>query len=100
MPRRLLVVINTEVADDALRDLVRSRAGNDAEMLVVAPAAEISRLDWPTNAEDDPVPKRRRSRSERQRPPPLRMSRFASATLTRCKQSKMRCARSPLTRSS
>ena len=53
MPRRLLVVITTEVADDLLRDLVRSRAGDDAEMLVVAPASEISRLDWLTNAEDD-----------------------------------------------
>ena len=36
--RRLLVVITSEVADEALRDLVRSRAGDDAEMLVVAPA--------------------------------------------------------------
>ena len=53
MPRRLLVVITTEVADGVLRDLVRSRAGDDAEMLVVAPALEISRLDWLTNAEDD-----------------------------------------------
>ncbi len=53
MPRRLLVVITTEVADGALRDLVRSRGGDDAEMLVVAPASEISRLDWLTNAEDD-----------------------------------------------
>jgi GABA permease len=53
MPRRLLIVITTEVADGALRDLVRSRAGDDAEMLVVAPASEISRLDWLTNAEDD-----------------------------------------------
>jgi hypothetical protein len=53
MPRRLLVVITTEVADGVLRDLVRSRAGDDAEMLVVAPASEISRLDWLTNAEDD-----------------------------------------------
>jgi hypothetical protein len=52
MPRRLLIVI-TEVADGALRDLVRSRAGDDAEMLVVAPASEISRLDWLTNADDD-----------------------------------------------
>jgi hypothetical protein len=33
--------------------LVRTRAGDDAEMLVVAPASEISRLDWLTNAEDD-----------------------------------------------
>ena len=53
MPRRLLVVITTEVAGGVLRDLVRSRAGDDAEMLVVAPASEISRLDWLTNAEDD-----------------------------------------------
>jgi hypothetical protein len=53
MPRRLLIVVTTEVADDALRDLVRSRAGDDAEMLVVAPASRISRLDWLTNAEDD-----------------------------------------------
>ena len=53
MPRRLLVVITTEVADGVLRDLVRSHAGADAEMLVVAPASELSRLDWLTNAEDD-----------------------------------------------
>ncbi|MHB8469952.1 MAG: hypothetical protein ACYDCH_09385 [Gaiellaceae bacterium] len=49
----MLVVITTEVADGVLRDLVRGRAGDDAEMLVVAPASEISRLDWLTNAEDD-----------------------------------------------
>jgi hypothetical protein len=53
MPRRLLIVITTEIADGALRDLVRSHAGDDAEMLVVAPASGISRLDWLTNAEDD-----------------------------------------------
>jgi hypothetical protein len=53
MPRRLLVVITIDVADGVLRDLVRSRAGDDAEMLVVAPASKISRLDWLTNAEDD-----------------------------------------------
>src|SRR5664279_790797 len=53
MPRRLLVVITTEVADDVLHDFVRKRGGDDAEMLVVAPASEISRLDWLTNAEDD-----------------------------------------------
>jgi hypothetical protein len=52
-PRRLLVVITTGVPEGPLRDLVRSRAGDDAEMLVVAPASEISRLDWLTNAEDD-----------------------------------------------
>jgi hypothetical protein len=53
MPRRLLIIITTEVGDDALRDLVHSRGGDDAEMRVVAPASEISRLDWLTNAEDD-----------------------------------------------
>ena len=53
MPRRLLIVVTAEVADGALRDLVRSRGGDDAEMLVVAPASEISRLDWLTNAEGD-----------------------------------------------
>jgi hypothetical protein len=53
MPRRLLMVVTTEVADAALRDLVRSRAGDDAEMVVGAPASEISRLDWLTNADDD-----------------------------------------------
>jgi hypothetical protein len=36
MPGRLLVVITTEVADGLLRELARSRAGDDAEMLVVA----------------------------------------------------------------
>src|SRR4026208_2020335 len=46
MPRRLLIVVTAEVADGALRDLVRSRGGDDAETLVVAPASEISRLDW------------------------------------------------------
>jgi hypothetical protein len=50
---RLLVVITSDIADDVLRELVRSRAGEDAEMLVVAPASAISRLDWLTNAEDD-----------------------------------------------
>jgi hypothetical protein len=53
MARRLLVVVTKPVADDVLRELVRSRAGDDAEMLVVAPASDISRLDWLTNAEDD-----------------------------------------------
>ncbi len=53
MPRRLLVVVTTEVPEGVLRALVHNRAGRDAEMLVVAPALDISRLDWLTNAEDD-----------------------------------------------
>ena len=53
MPRRLLVVITAEIPTGVLRALVHSRAGEDPEMLVVAPATRISRLDWLTNAEDD-----------------------------------------------
>ena len=53
MARRLLVVVTSPVADDVLRDLVHMRAGDDAEMLVVAPASDISRLDWLTNSDGD-----------------------------------------------
>lgn len=53
MPRRLLVVVTTKVQDEALREFVRRHAGDDAEIRVVAPASDISRLDWLTNAEDD-----------------------------------------------
>ena len=53
MPRRLLVVITAEVSDAKLNELARQLAGDDAEVRVVAPASDISRLDWLTNAEDD-----------------------------------------------
>ncbi|MGZ4336854.1 MAG: hypothetical protein ACXVRK_02695 [Gaiellaceae bacterium] len=53
MPRRLLVVATTSVPVTALRDSVRAHAGDDAEILVVAPASGISRLDWLTNADSD-----------------------------------------------
>lgn len=53
MPRRLLVVATASVPAAALRRSVRAHAGEDAEILVVAPASDISRLDWLTNAEDD-----------------------------------------------
>jgi len=46
MPRRLLVVATASVPATALRTAVRTHAGEDAEMLVVAPASHISRLDW------------------------------------------------------
>jgi len=52
-PRHLLVVVTTDVADGAVSDLVRSLGGEDAQMLVVAPASDISRLDWLTNADND-----------------------------------------------
>jgi hypothetical protein len=53
VPRRLLVVAAASFPAAALRTAVRAHAGEDAEMLVVAPASDISRLDWLTNAEDD-----------------------------------------------
>jgi hypothetical protein len=53
MPRRLLVVVTTDVSDGTLREFVRRTVGGDAEVRVVAPASGISRLDWLTNAEDD-----------------------------------------------
>ena len=53
MPRRLLVVATASVPAADLRTSVRAHAGEAAEMLVVAPASGISRLDWLTNAEDD-----------------------------------------------
>ena len=53
MPRRLLVVATASVPAAALHRSIRSHAGEDAEMLVVAPASDISRLDWLTNADDD-----------------------------------------------
>ena len=53
MPRRLLVVVTTDVSDAIVSEFVRRTVGEDAEVRVVAPASDISRLDWLTNAEDD-----------------------------------------------
>lgn len=53
MPRRLLVVVTTDVSDATMSEFVRRSAGEDAEMRVVAPASGISRLDWLTNADGD-----------------------------------------------
>ena len=52
MPRRLLVVVTTKVHDAKLDEFVRRQAGEDAQVLVVAPASNISRLDWLTNADE------------------------------------------------
>ena len=53
MARRLLVVATASVPAADLCTSVRAHAGEDAELLVVAPASHISRLDWLTNADDD-----------------------------------------------
>jgi hypothetical protein len=52
MPARLLVVATASVPASDLQASVRAHAGDDAEMMVVAPASRISRLDWLTNDED------------------------------------------------
>jgi hypothetical protein len=49
--KRVLVLATVPVPDDVLRDAVGEP--DDADIHVVAPASDISRLDWLTNAEDD-----------------------------------------------
>jgi hypothetical protein len=52
-PRRLLVVTTVPDAGDAVHSRVREHAGGeDAEVRVVAPAADVSPLQWLTNDED------------------------------------------------
>jgi hypothetical protein len=54
VPRRILVVATAHAGAESLRDRVRAHAGSvDAEVRVVAPAADISRLDWLTNDEQE-----------------------------------------------
>jgi len=51
--RRLLVVATGPVAGDLLRDEVRKHAADaDADVRIVAPAADISPLRWLTSDED------------------------------------------------
>ena len=56
MQPRLLVVATASVPASDLQASVRAHAGDDAEMMVVAPAvapaSRIARLDWLTNDED------------------------------------------------
>ena len=53
MSRRILVVTTATAPEAEVLDRVRAHAGADAQLLVVAPASKISKLDWLTNAEDD-----------------------------------------------
>ena len=51
--RRLLVVTTTAVEPDTLRDRVqRHTGGEDAELKIVAPAADVSPLQWLASDED------------------------------------------------
>jgi hypothetical protein len=52
--RRLLVVTTAPVAGEALRERVREHAGSDdAEVRVVAPASDVSPLEWLASDEDE-----------------------------------------------
>jgi hypothetical protein len=52
--KRILVVTTAPVPGESLRDRVRAEAGaEDAEVKVVAPAADLSPLDWLANDEDE-----------------------------------------------
>jgi hypothetical protein len=52
--RRLLVVTTVPTAGDALRARVREHAGSeDAEVRIVAPAADVSPLEWLASDEDE-----------------------------------------------
>ncbi len=54
MSRRLLVVTTVHVDGDSLRERVRAHAGtDDAEIRVVAPAADVSPLQWLASDEDE-----------------------------------------------
>jgi hypothetical protein len=52
-PRRLLVVTTVPDAGEAVRERVRRHAGDgEAELRIVAPAADVSPLQWLANDED------------------------------------------------
>jgi hypothetical protein len=53
MGRRILVVTTANAPGADIEAIVRTHAGADAEVKVVAPASKISWLDRLTNAEDD-----------------------------------------------
>jgi nucleotide-binding universal stress UspA family protein len=51
--KRLLVVATAPVEETILRDRMREHAGPDAEVRVVAPASDLSPLEWLATDEDD-----------------------------------------------
>lgn len=52
-PKRLLVVATVPVEESLLRDRVRAHAGTDADVRIVAPASDLSRLQWLATDEDE-----------------------------------------------
>jgi len=52
MPRKVLVITTAASPRSEVEQVVRGRAGDDAEVQIVAPASKISWLDRLTNDED------------------------------------------------
>ena len=50
--KKLLVVATAPVEEGPLRDAVREHAGGDADIRVVAPASDVSPLQWLASDED------------------------------------------------
>ena len=53
MTQRILVVPTAPIAASVIRARLAEIVEGDVEIEIVAPASEIGRLDWLTNAEDD-----------------------------------------------
>jgi hypothetical protein len=51
--KRLLVVATATVEASELRECLRGHAGPDADVRVVAPASDLSPLEWLANDEDE-----------------------------------------------
>jgi hypothetical protein len=51
--KKLLVIATTPVEPGPLRDAVREHAGDEAEIRVVAPASDVSPLQWLASDEDE-----------------------------------------------
>jgi hypothetical protein len=50
--KKLLVIATAPVEPGPLRDAVREHAGDEAEIRVVAPASDVSQLQWLASDED------------------------------------------------
>jgi hypothetical protein len=50
--KKLLVVATAPVDEARIREAVRARSGNDAEVRIVAPASDVSPLEWLASDED------------------------------------------------
>jgi hypothetical protein len=53
MTHRVLVVPTASISSSSIRSRLRDVVPDDAVIEIVAPASNIGRLDWLTNAEDD-----------------------------------------------